>query len=54
VEGAMDLVPWVDDNQIVFFSSSKDCGEIVEIFVNRGGNFLLRLPALRIGLLALL
>ena len=33
----MDLVPWVDDNQIVFFSSSKDCGEIVEIFVNRGG-----------------
>ena len=33
----MDLIPLIDDNQSVFFSSSKDCAEIVEIYVNRGG-----------------
>jgi hypothetical protein len=35
----MDLVPFVDDNDVVFFSSSKDCSEIVELWVNRSGDF---------------
>jgi len=33
----MDLMPWTDENEVVFFSSSKDCSEIVEIWVNRSG-----------------
>jgi hypothetical protein len=33
----MELLPWIDDSEMVFFSRSKDCTEIVEIWVNRGG-----------------
>jgi|APCry1669188879_1035177.scaffolds.fasta_scaffold149843_2 hypothetical protein len=33
----MDLLPWVDDSQEIFFSRSKDCTEVVEIWVNRDG-----------------
>lgn len=39
----MDLVPWIDDDQVVFFSTSKDCSEIVEIFVNRGGELFAKI-----------
>jgi hypothetical protein len=39
----MDLIPLVDDNQVVFFSSSKNCSEIVEIWVNRSGELFAKI-----------
>lgn len=39
----MDLLPFEDDNQIVFFSSSKDCPEILEIWVNRAGELFVKI-----------
>ena len=39
----MDLIPLMDDNQVVFFSSSKDCPEIVEIWVNRAGELFAKI-----------
>jgi len=33
----MELYPWVDENGVVFYSSSKDCSEMLDIWVNRNG-----------------
>jgi hypothetical protein len=39
----MDLLPWIDDSKVVFFSSSRDCSEVVEIWVNRGGDLFAKI-----------
>jgi len=39
----MDLVPLIDENDIVFFSSTKECPEIVEIWVNRAGELFAKI-----------
>jgi hypothetical protein len=39
----MDLIPLVDDNEVIFFSSSKDCPEILEIWVTKGGELFAKI-----------
>jgi len=39
----MDLIPLIDDNQVVFFSGTKECSEIVEIWVNRAGELFAKI-----------
>lgn len=33
----MNLYPYNDENGVVYYSSSKDCAEILEVWINRNG-----------------
>jgi hypothetical protein len=39
----MDLIPYEDESRVVYFSSSKDCSEIVDLWVNRSGELFAKI-----------